>query len=95
MSILVLIIVLYLFYQKLKEKNFGNLYESNKIENNEKQVIQDIMKYGNEGDFAKLSKYINYPIRRDYPLPLIKDSSDFVKYVSIIWDDSLKMSLKV
>lgn len=59
------------------------------IERSER-AIQKIIDYGREGNLQKLAQMVQYPLMRRYPLPLIRDSADFVNYAGIIWDDSLK-----
>lgn len=59
------------------------------IEKSER-AIQKIIDYGREGNLQKLAQMVQYPLMRRYPLPLIRDSADFVNYAGIIWDDSLK-----
>lgn len=54
------------------------------------RAIQKIIDYGREGNLQKLAQMVQYPLMRSYPLPLIRDSADFVNYAGIIWDDSLK-----
>lgn len=54
------------------------------------RAIQKIIEYGREGNLEKLAQMVDYPLMRSYPLPLIRDSADFVNYAGIIWDDSLK-----
>lgn len=54
------------------------------------RAIQKIIEYGREGNLEKLAQMVDYPLMRSYPLPLIRDSVDFVNYAGIIWDDSLK-----
>jgi len=83
-------IVLDEYYSEPKEE------EEEEEEENDKLLltIQDIIKYGSEGNLEKLSQYVSYPLRRPYPLPIIKDSSEFVKYADMIWDDSIKSVMK-
>lgn len=74
-------IVLDEYYSEPKEEE-----EEEEEEENDKLLltIQDIIKYGSEGNLEKLSQYVSYPLRRPYPLPIIKDSSEFVKYADMI-----------
>jgi hypothetical protein len=43
---------------------------------------------------TELSKLIVYPLRRENPLPDIKNSDDFVAHYQLLFDDSLKNLLK-
>lgn len=100
LSAIIIIIALFkLLYLVTIENNNIDLdeyYSENLKEENNKLIftIQDIIKYGGEGNLEKLSQYVSYPLWRPYPLPMIKDSSEFVKYANIIWDDSLKNVMK-
>jgi hypothetical protein len=48
-----------------------------------------------ESDNAKeLSKLVAYPLKRENPLPDIKNSKDFISYYPSIFDNSLKNLLK-
>ena len=100
LSAIIIIIALFkLLYPVTIENNNIDLdeyYSENLKEENNKLIftIQDIIKYGGEGNLEKLSQYVSYPLWRPYPLPMIKDSSEFVKYANIIWDDSLKNVMK-
>lgn len=40
-------------------------------------------------DVATLSGLVNYPLRRNYPIPSISDSAEFVARFSEVFDDSL------
>ena len=100
LSAIIIIIVLFkLLYPVTNENDNIDLdeyYSENPKEDNEKLIliIQDIIRYGSEGNLEKLSHYVSYPLWRPYPLPMIKDSSEFMKYANIIWDDSLKNVMK-
>lgn len=100
LSAIIIIIVLFkLLYPVTNENDNIDLdeyYSENPKEDNDKLIliIQDIIRYGSEGNLEKLSHYVSYPIWRPYPLPMIKDSSEFMKYANIIWDDSLKNVMK-
>ena len=40
-----------------------------------------------------LSKLIDFPLRREYPIPSLKNEAEFQRYFQIIFDDSLKHSI--
>lgn len=69
--------------QVMEEDTLSGIAES-------ERAIQKIIEYGREGNLEKLAQMVDYPLMRRYPLPLIRDSADFVNYAGIIWDDSLK-----
>jgi hypothetical protein len=48
-----------------------------------------------ESDNAKkLARLVDYPLKRDNPLPDIKDENDFISYYRILFDNSFKDLLK-
>src|SRR5258705_13906240 len=48
-----------------------------------------------ESDNAKdLSKLVDYPLKRNNPLPDIKNSNDFISYYPTLFDNSFKKLLK-
>lgn len=98
-AIIITIALFKLLYPVTKGNNNIDLdeyYSESHKEENDKlmSTIQNIIKYGSEGNLEKLSQYVSYPLWRPYPLPMIKDSSEFVKYANTIWDDSLKNVMK-
>src|SRR5688572_20362074 len=55
-----------------------------------RQIIQLI-----ESDNVKeLAKLVDYPLRRDNPLPDIKNANEFISYYRILFDKSIKNLLK-
>lgn len=55
-----------------------------------KHIIQLI-----ETDNAKeLAKFVEYPLKRENPLPDIKNANDFISYYHILFDRALKDLLK-
>lgn len=69
-------------------------YSYEKVTPKDSITIMKLIEYGMEGDLQRLASLFYYPIERDYPLPDIRDSVDFVRYTPIIWDDSLKLILR-
>lgn len=57
-------------------------------------TITKLINYGKEGNLEALASLFSYPIYRKYPILPINDSVDFVRYASVIWDDSLKQVLR-
>src|SRR5436190_4732864 len=48
-----------------------------------------------ETDNAKsLAKLVNYPLKRSNPLPNINNSTDFISYYPVLFDESFKKLLK-
>lgn len=56
-------------------------------------TILALINEGKSGNLPAIAHLFAYPIIRPYPLPPIEDSTEFVRYGKIIFDDSLRQVL--
>src|SRR6187402_386968 len=56
--------------------------------------FQQIIKLIESGKVQELSKFVRYPLKRENPLPDIKNSNDFISQYPILVDNSLRNLLK-
>ena len=56
--------------------------------------FKQIIKFAELDNAKELSKLIDYPLKRENPLPDIKNASDFIAYYPTIFDSSFKRLLK-
>lgn len=64
-----------------------------KLEEESRQAIETFISCIKNNNVAKLKTMVNYPLRREYPLPDIKNEEEFATHYDEIFDSKLKETI--
>ncbi|MHA3789294.1 hypothetical protein ACX0HA_13880 [Flavobacterium hauense] len=77
-----ILIVLFLFYAV-------NANAQDELSKEHKEVIASFISYFKNNDRQKLAAYVNYPLKREYPIPPVKNKDEFLKRFDEVFDSKL------
>jgi len=72
--------------QKLKQEMFDDIEE---FDDNKMTFIKNVITLFKEGNIDSISKVVNYPLTREYPIPSVKNGKELKMRFNEIFDKSL------
>jgi hypothetical protein len=66
------------------------LVSAQELDQESQQYVSDFISWIKDGNLDKLKAHTRYPLRRENPVPNVKDPAEFAKRYAQIFDDSLK-----